>query len=281
MSKLSKLLLSLAMTGRLRRSLLYAGCVCLTGCVCLGGCAGNVQQRAEEQTADNHEISGQTEISVEAAETTGIAYETADDAEIDFEALKAENPDIFAWIHIPGTKIDAPVLQSEEADDYYENHDAFGNENQTGALYTELANLKNMCDFNTVIHGKAVKDNDLFSALYDYTNPDFFKENGQIYLYLDGNLLTYEIFAVYEREDTSLIRTYDFTYMAGCQEFLDDLYHTRTMGKIIKEGWEGVTPYHFLLTLTTKKEPADDKQLVVVAALIGDAAGEIDRIVIE
>lgn len=257
------------------------GCVCLICCLCLCGCAAAGQGEAKEQTSKAKESSEQEEAPSEGMPTTGISYESADDAEIDFAALQAENEDIFAWIHIPGTDIDYPVLQSVEADDYYESHDAFGQESETGALYTELANLKNMCDFNTVIHGKSAKEEDLFAELTNYTNPDFFDEHNEIYLYLDGNLLTYEVFAAYEREDTSLIRTYDFTYMAGCQEFLDDLYSTRTMGKIIKEGWEGVTPYHFLLTLTTKKDPADDKQLVVVAALIGDAAGEIDRVVIE
>ena len=243
----------------------------------LPGCAKETD--AEHTEADSAQAK-QGEVA-EALPTTGIAYESAKDAEIDFAVLKEENPDIFAWIQIPGTEIDYPVLQSEEADDYYENHNAFGESDENGALYTELANLKNMCDFNTVIHGKSAKENDLFAELYDYTNPDFLEENSEIYLYLDGNLLTYEIFAAYEREDTSLIRTYDFTYISGCQAFLDDLYNTRTMGKVIKEGWEGVTPYHFLLTLTTKKDPADDKQLVVVAALVGDAAGEIDRIVVE
>lgn len=264
---------------RLRNRILALTMVC---CFCLAGCTGNVQKNNEaEQGIDKQELSEQTTESTEITPTTGITYESAKDAEIDFSILKAENPDVFAWLHIPGTGIDYPVLQSEEADDYYENHDAFGNSNRNGALYTELANLKNMCDFNTVIHGKSIKDDDLFTELYDYTNPDYFNEHGEIYLYLDGNLLTYEVFAAYEREDTSLIRTYDFTYISGCQEFLDDLYNTRTMGKIIKEGWEGVTPYHFLLTLTTKKDPADDKQLVVIAALVGDAAGKIDRVVIE
>ena len=69
----------------------------------------------------------------------------------------------------------------------------------------------------------------LFADLYRFADPDFFKEHEQIYLYLDGNVLTYEVFAAYERENTSLIRTYDFTYLSGCEQFLKDLYATRDM----------------------------------------------------
>lgn len=210
---------------------------------------------------------------------TGLAYETAKDAEIDFSALQSENPDIFAWIYIPGTPIDYPVLQSEEADDYYETHDATGKTGENGAIYTELANLKDMCDFNTVLHGKTLEDGSMFSELYHYADMDFLIEHDKVYLYLPDNLLTYEVFAAYEREDTSLIRTYDFTYFSGCQQFLDDLYGTRIMGKNIREGWEDLTPYHFLITLTTRSPDKQGKQYVVVAALVSDAAGTIDRVV--
>lgn len=216
-----------------------------------------------------------------SAGKSGLANESAKDAEIDFTALQQENPDVFAWIYIPGTDIDYPVLQSEESDSYYESHNAYGKEDKSGAIYTELANLKSMCDFNTVIHGKTLESGEAFTELYRYADLDFMSEHENIYLYIEGNLLTYEVFAAYEREDTSLIRTYDFTYISGCQQFLDDLYNTRVMGKNIKEGWDEVTPYHFLITLTTQSEDKPGKQYVVVAALVQDAAGNIDRVVME
>ena len=52
------------------------------------------------------------------------------------------------------------------------------------------------------------------------------------------------------------------------------------MAKHIREGWEDLTPNHFLLTLDgTVRE--DNTQYVVVAALIQDAAGVIDRVIYE
>ncbi len=237
---------------------------------------------ADTATDAATDITQDAETSAVVRKTAGIASETAKTAEIDFAALKEENPDIFAWIYIPDTQIDYPVLQSEEADDFYENHNAYGQEDDSGAVYIELANLTSMCDFNTVLHGKTEPDESgLFADLYRFADPDFFEEHEKIYLYLDGNVLTYEIFAAYERENTSLIRTYDFTYIAGCQQFLDDLYGAREMNKNLREGWDDLTPYHFLITLTTQKEDNAEKQFIVVAALIDDAAGTIDRVVTE
>lgn len=223
---------------------------------------------------------GSNADAVNADDGIGLAHETAKDAEIDFITLKKENPEVFAWLYIPGTNIDEPVLQSEEKDSYYENHDKYKNESEEGAIYTEMANMKSMCDFNTVLHGKGGEDG-LFSELYQFSNPEFFNTHEKIYLYLEDNLLTYEVFAAFERDNTSLIRTYDFTYASGCQKFLDDMYSSREMGKNIRKGWEDVTPYHFLITLTTTSAANPDKQYVIIAALVGDAAGTIDRVVVE
>lgn len=230
------------------------------------------------------EISEDAEATSATRENTDISSETIQDTSINFDTLKEKNPDIFAWIHIPGTNIDCPVAQSEQADDYYETHNAAGEEDSSGAIYIELANLTSMCDFNTVLHGKTGTDGTgLFSDLYRFADPDFFEEHENIYLYLDGNVLTYEVFAAYERENTSLIRSYDFTYLSGCQQFLDDLYSTRDMSMNLREGWDAdsVTPYHFLITLTTQKEEDSDKQFVVIALLTQDAAGTINRVVWE
>lgn len=244
----------------------------------LSGCS----DKADTAKTDT-EVGEIADSTTEEQPAVGLAYETAADSVVDISILQEENPDVFGWLYIPGTDIDLPVLQSEEADDYYENHNAFGEADGEGALYIELANVKNMCDFNTVIHGKCSEDGSdgLFAELYRFADPDFFENHENAYLYIDGNLLTYEVFAAYEREDTSLIRTYDFTYIAGCQEFLDDLHGIRQMGMNRREWWEDITPYHFLITLTARRGENPDSQFVVMAVLVGDAAGTIDRLVYE
>lgn len=221
-------------------------------------------------------------------EGTAIATESAADSQIDFAALKEENPDIFAWLYVPDTKIDCPVLQDNQSDDFYSGHNAFKEEDSHGAVYIELANVTDMCDFNTVLHGNAPKNPNSRKAesypladLYRFADPTFFDEHENIYLYLDGNLLTYEVFAAYERENTSLIRDYDFTYSIGCLMFLNDLYSNRDLSMNLRDEWSFITPYHFLVTLTAHKEDDPDHQFVVVAVLVQDDAGTISRTVEE
>lgn len=252
----------------------------MAGIVC--GC-GQVKEDSQSEK-ENH--TGQVVDAQEDGKTIsatqerkGIAGETAKDAEVDFTTLKAENPDIFAWMYIPDTEIDCPVLQHAQEDDFYEYHNAYGEEDRKGAAYIELANLSSMCDFNTIIHCGGGMEGD-FADLYQFAEPDFFENHEQMYLYLDGNVLTYEIFAAYEREDTSLLRSYDFTYYSGCQAFLNDLYGIRDFSMNLRKGWEGVTPYHFLVTLTLPREDKGE-QFVILAILLEDAAGSIDRVITE
>lgn len=271
-------------------------CLCLTACGSAreetdrqgsGAESGNlmdptVENIGEDSAAADTMADGAADTEAGDASGSGINAESAQDARIDFAALQEENPEIFAWLYVPGTEIDVPVLQSMQGDDYYETHNASGEEDADGAVYIELANVANMCDFNTVLHGRTGADETgPFGGLYRFADPDFFEEHEQLYLYLDGNVLTYEIFAAYERENTSLLREYDFTYYNGCRQFLEDLYGTRDLSMNLREGWEGLTPYQFLVTLTTRREEADDRQMVVVAVLTADAAGTINRVVSE
>ena len=214
-----------------------------------------------------------------AVTDAGVFGESAVDGQIDFTILQEQNPDIFAWLYIPGTKIDLPVLQSPVSDEYYITHDVFGDENNTGALYTEMPNLMNMCDFNTVIHGNDLETNSPFQELHSFEATDFFAEHETFYLYLPDNVLTYEIFAAYYDESGDILRRYDYTTYEGCEAYLEDIYTGRSMNRNFRESWEGLTPYHFLVTLNGKARP-DGTQYVVTGALIHDEAGKIDRVIL-
>ena len=236
------------------------------------GNGDGLQDMALESGTGNDNVNGESE--------TGLAGESAADGHVDFEVLQEENPDIFAWLYVPGTDIDYPVLHSPVSDDYYKSHGQNGQEDESGALYTEMPNMMNMCDFNTIIHGKDNEDGDLFAGLHKFEDPDFFEKNEEFYIYLPGNVLTYEVFAAYYDDGSDILRRFDYTTYAGCEAHLEQIYAAREMGKQLREGWEDLMPYHFLVTLDGSVRE-DGKQYVVIGALTGDAAGVIDRVILD
>jgi len=53
---------------------------------------------------------------------------------IDFDTLTAQYPDIYAWIRIPGTNVDYPIVQHESDNSYYLNHTIDGKKRIEGSI---------------------------------------------------------------------------------------------------------------------------------------------------
>ncbi len=207
---------------------------------------------------------------------------SSEDSHVDIKELQKENSDVFAWVTVPDTNINYPVLQNGEGDDrFYTDHNWLKESDPNGAIYIEAANLRNMCDFNEVLHGQNPGDGTMFSDLSKFLDRTFFEEHPYIYVYLDGNALIYYTFAAYTRDDKRLIEQYDFTYAFGCQAFLDEIYSgSRSMTKNVRTGWEdAVTPENFIITLSTASREDPGKQIILVGCLVGDLRGTIDRYV--
>ena len=67
------------------------------------------------------------------------------------------NPDVYAWIAVPGTEI----LQHPSDNSYYFMHNIDGSYGYPGCIYTENLNSKDITDNNTVIYGHNVKNDSM------------------------------------------------------------------------------------------------------------------------
>ena len=60
---------------------------------------------------------------------------------VDFDELQKINPDIYAWVKIDGTEVDAPILQNMESnelyDEYYLDHLYNKVKGFSGSLFTQ------------------------------------------------------------------------------------------------------------------------------------------------
>ncbi len=205
--------------------------------------------------------------------------ETATDGEIDFDALETINPDIYAWIYIPDTGIDYPVLRANASDDHYKHHGADGDENDGGAVYTEIYNNTDFSDFNTIIHGAASSDGDLFHELHNYEDRDFFDSHRVMYIVTPYTTMTYEIIAAYYDEGSDIMRRFDYTTYAGCNRWITEYDNHKDMSMIKVEPQVPMSvDTSFLVTLDT---PPDEtgRQFVVIASMTDSGAVSLERFV--
>lgn len=111
----------------------------------------------------------------------------------DFGQLHEQNEDIYAWIVVPGTQVDYPLLQSE-TDNYYLDYNLDHSKGYPGCIYTNQCNRKDFSDYNTVLYGHNMKNGSMFGSIHSFEDETFFDGHPYIYVYTENERLTYEIY---------------------------------------------------------------------------------------
>ena len=139
--------------------------------------------------------------------------------QIDFAGLQAVNPDVIAWIDIPGLSVSYPVVQGED-NSYYLHHLFTGEYNSSGSIFADCHNQPDFTDQNTIIYGHNMKNGSMFGTLSHYQDQALWEENPYFYLYVPGKVMEYQIFSCYAGYVGSEAYTYAFPEADDFQNFL-------------------------------------------------------------
>lgn len=230
-------------------------------------CAGiGLWQYVQERSAGSE----YEEIRKDAAaeqEKEAEAQEPAVEIPIDFDSLTEQNPDIYAWITVPGTQIDYPVLQRTGDNSYYLDHTAENKESPEGAIYTEDYNSKDFEDPNTVIYGHDMKNGSMFQNLLNYQDKEFFDNNREVLVYTPDAIRHYRIFAAYLYDDRHIMQSFDFDIRSVYSAYLDHIFSIRDMNARIDTSME-VGADDKIITLSTCYGSQSDRRYLVQAVLV-------------
>lgn len=198
--------------------------------------------------------------------STEKTMETRYNCPIDFETLWEINEDVYAWITIPGTIIDYPILQHATDNSYYLNYNIDGTKGFPGCIYTENVNAKDFSDNNTVIYGHNLRNGKMFTDLHKFRDADFFYNNDTIYIYTPEKQLTYKIFASYLYDDRHLINSYDFSNKAIYGTYLSEIQSMDSVNGNIRKDIK-ITGSDKIITLITCIREQPEKRVYVQAVL--------------
>ena len=252
-----------------RKVTIIGGIILAVGIFCTGATFYAWQ---EEQKAGREYEELKEEVVKEVTPTVTVSPEPviteqkeAPQVPIDFAALREKNPDVYAWIRIPGTDIDYPVLQREGDNSYYLNHTLEGKEKQEGAIFTESYNGQDFSDPNTVIYGHNMKNGTMFRQLHEYQDRKFMQENSEVLIYQPGRILQYQIFAAYVYDNRHLLQSFDFEDPQVFQSYLKSVQERKDMTSSIDTSVE-LTGEDPILTLSTCN--GNDEQRYLVQAVL-------------
>ena len=115
----------------------------------------------------------------------------------DLAACLAQNDDFIAWIKIPGTNVDYPVVWTDDAE-YYLHHTFTGKQGAAGTLFSLMKTDYSIPSRNIAIYGHHLKSTGekMFTSLMRYKNPEFYEDNQTIVLDSLYRHSEYTIFAV-------------------------------------------------------------------------------------
>ena len=114
-----------------------------------------------------------------------LKFRPTDDGEDNptLKDLKKLNPDVKAWIQVPKTNIDYPVVQGQD-DMEYINKNVYGEFELSGAIFLSCLNKDDFSDPYNMVYGHNMKNGGMFADVADFTNKEYFEthQKGKLYL---------------------------------------------------------------------------------------------------
>lgn len=144
--------------------------------------------RKERESVWN--ASGETEYREETA-PVGTEFPS-----VDFDALRAINPEIVGWLCCEDSPISYPVVQGRD-NDYYLHHLFNGEVNGAGCLFLDAGNGGDFSDRNNVIYGHNMRDGSMFNSLAQYSDKAYYDAHPVMLLMTPTKNYRLEIFSCY------------------------------------------------------------------------------------
>lgn len=184
--------------------------------------------------------------------------------------LYLENPDMVGWIHIDGTRIDYPVMQTPTDPTYYLKHDFEKNYTDYGCPFMQ-ADCDALCPSdNLIIYGHNMKDGSMFADLAKYRSKDFWQTHKTVWFDTELGSSAYEIFSVIhttvQADDADAFPFYRFVDAASPEEFAD--YVSACKAQALYDTGISAQYGDKLLTLSTCDNITDNGRWLVIGKRI-------------
>jgi len=114
---------------------------------------------------------------------------------INFSALLKINSELIAWVRLPDTVIDYPIVQTNNNTRYL-SHLFDGTSSRLGSLFMDYENKGQFSDQHILIYGHDMQDGSMFGTLKNYTSSAYYKEHPEALIFMpDGGIYRLVIFA--------------------------------------------------------------------------------------
>ena len=158
---------------------------------------------------------------------------------VNWDELKRVNGDVVAWLFVPGTQINYPVVQGKD-NDYYLTRDFSGDAGWLatyGTLFLDFRNTFNFQDDMNFIYGHNMRDGSMFASIAAMRDQESFDTSRTVYLLTPERNYRLKSFALVNcAGDDPIVRT----TFADAQDRAD--YFTDIVERSVVEVKDNVDP---------------------------------------
>lgn len=177
------------------------------------------------------------------------------------------NADMAAWLIIPDTNIDYPVMWTPRDENFYLQKDFNGKKSSNGCLILDTDSSLDPLTTNLIIHGHNMKSGAMFGNLTKYEKESYYKEHKQIILHTEECQRNYEVIAVFRSQvylkTDKAFKFYKF-FQADTEAEFNDFYNNIKKLSLYDTGVTAEFGDHFI-TLSTCVYHVTNGRFVVVA----------------
>lgn len=179
-----------------------------------------------------------------------------------YSALLQVNKELVGWLTIPGTKMDYPVVRTEN-NDFYLKHNFERQVSDYGSIFMDFRNKGDLQSKNNIIYGHNMKDGSMFQELMNYKDEKYFKKHPIIEFNTLEEPVKWQIFSVYVTDTKFYYIKTDFKDDADYEDFLKQIKNHSMYDTGVS-----VSKNDTILTLSTCSYEINDGRLAVQAKRI-------------
>jgi len=175
----------------------------------------NAQKNYEKIDVENEKV----------AEYARLSDDGQEPPTVDWESLRAMNPDIVGWLQVPGTIINYPVYQSYD-NEYYLEHAPDRSDSIGGSVFLDFESIApGMVDAQTIIYGHHMRNGSQFKPIADMDSQELFDGVNRVwYVTEKGAYDLAPLFLFYTTETDTYVRQFAFDSPEAFHDYLNTYY---------------------------------------------------------
>lgn len=196
---------------------------------------------------------------------------------VDWDALRAINPQVVAWVYVPGTRISYPVCWAKGDNQKYLDMNFDGNQGVFTGSGTIFLDGEAKPDFSCSINflfGHHMNDGSMFACLSDFADEGTFEKSRSVFLLTPSCNYEFRTFALVRTVGSDTLVAHSFADEADRVSYVSDK-ESRSM-VTPSEGFPDAKATGKLIALSTCDYNEADGRAVLFGSLVDFAVPDAD-----